>query len=235
MKQITINDITIELTKKDVKTIRLTIYAADGRVRVSAPARVSDDKVRQFVISKLPWIKRRQLKFAGYEKLAEREYKNRECHFFQGKRYFLDVIETAGRAKVEVRGDSLALYVKPGSGVEKRHEVMNAFYRREMKKQLSAIVAGWEKKMGISAGEIRIRQMKTRWGSCNIKKKKIWLNLELAKKPKHCLEYVVVHEMTHYFERLHNSNFKTILSSYLPDWKQLRDELNRVPLSNTQK
>jgi len=233
MKQITIDGITLELAEKNIKTIRLTIYAADGKVRVSAPARVSEDAVRKFVISKLPWIKKRLLKFEGAVIPSESEYRNRESHFFQGKRYILNVIETEGRTKAEVRGDYLDLYVKPGAGLEKRHKVMDAFYRSEMKKQLTGIVAKWEKKMGISAGEIRIRQMKTRWGSCSIKKKKIWLNLELAKKPLPCLEYVVVHEMTHYFERLHNSSFKKILSSYLPDWKLLRDELNRGPLGNT--
>ncbi|MDX9800877.1 MAG: SprT family zinc-dependent metalloprotease [Spirochaetia bacterium] len=234
MQQITVSGITFELIRKDIKTIRLTVYAPDGRVRVSAPVRVGEDTVKQFVKSKLPWIRRRLIKFEGSERLTQREYKNRESHFFQGERYLLDVIETQGRPKVEVRGAYLDLYIKPGSGREKRHDVMNAFYRREMKKQLPDIIDKWEKEMKISAGEVRIRQMKTRWGSCNIKKKRIWLNLELAKKPLPCLEYVVVHEMTHYFERLHNSSFKTILSSYLPDWRELKDQLNRFPVSHTE-
>jgi predicted metal-dependent hydrolase len=233
MAHITISDITIDVVRKDIKNIHLAVYPPTGRVRIAAPLRVHDDAIRLFVISKLGWIKRHQHKFEGQERLSPREYKNRESHYYQGKRYLLNVIEADAPPKVIVRSKTyIDLYVRPGTPAAKRHEIMNEWYRQELKNILPELIEKWETRMNVKVNEWRVKRMKTKWGSCNIAKKRIWLNLELAKKPIHCLEYVIVHEMVHLLERYHNDQFLYYINTYLPNWKQLKAELNKFPVSH---
>lgn len=233
MPQITVNNIIIEVVRKDIKNIHLAVYPPTGRVRIAAPLHVNEDAIRLFAISKLGWIKRNQRKFAGQERIPPREYKQREGHYFKGKRYLLNVIEVDAKPKVEIKGKNrLDLYVRPNASTAKKHEVLTEWYRGELKKQIPDIIEKWEKKLDLKVNDWQVKQMKTKWGSCNIEKKRIWLNLELAKKPERCLEYIIVHELIHFKERHHNERFLYYIETYLPQWKQLRRELNSLPVSH---
>lgn len=155
---------------------------------------------RKGTVTKLGWIKKNQRKFEGQDRLSEREYKNRESHYYEGRRYLLNIIETQAAPKVAIRNKTIIdLYVRPGATITKCHEVMNRWYMQQIKLLIPAIIKKWEKKMGVTVNDWQVKQMKTKWGSCNIEAKLIWLNLELAKKPLLSLEYIIVHEMVHLF------------------------------------
>jgi len=231
MEQITISGIVIEVIRKNIKNIHLAVYPPTGRVRIAAPVGVNADAIRLFAISKLGWIKRNQRKFSGQARLAKREYQNRESHYFQGKRYLLNVIEAEAKPKVIIRNKTyIDLYIRPNTPTAKRDEIFNDWYRTEIKKEIAKFVTKWEEILQLKIAEFGVKKMKTKWGTCNIAAKRIWLNLELAKKPVHCLEYVVVHEMLHLLERHHNDRFAELLQQYMSQWKSYKDELNRLPV-----
>jgi len=231
MKQITIGDIKIDVVHKAIKNIHLAVYPPSGRVRIAAPLFVNDETIRLFAISKLSWIKRHQRKFEGQERVSPREYKQRESHYFQGRRYLLNIVETAQSPNVVIKNKKyIEMLIKPDTPTQKRHEILTEWYRVQLKKQIPFLIEKWEKIMNVKVDSWNVKQMKTRWGSCNIAKKSIWINLELAKKPEHCLEYIVVHEMLHLIERHHNDRFYHYLNTYLPNWKQSKAELNRLPV-----
>jgi predicted metal-dependent hydrolase len=231
MKQITISNIKIDVVQKNIKNIHLAVYPPTGRVRIAAPLRVNEDAIRLFAISKLGWIKRQQRKFEGQERISPREYKNRESHYFQGKRYLLNIIEADAPPKVVVRNKTyIELYVRPGTPTAKRHEIMKEWYRQKLKEKIPPLIKKWEKKMDVLVNEFGVKKMKTKWGTCNREAKRIWLNLGLAKKPAQCLEYIVVHEMVHLLERNHNDRFISLMNEFMPKWKFYRDELNRLPV-----
>lgn len=233
MEQITISNIKIDVVRKGIKNIHLGVYPPKGRVRIAAPLRVNGDTIRLFAISKLGWIKRHRRKFEEQERISPREYKNRESHYFQGKRYLLNTIEVDAPTKVVMRNNTwIDLYVRPGTQTAKRHQIMREWYRQQLKRQIPELIEKWEKIINIKVSEWQVKLMKTKWGSCNTEKKRIWLNLELAKKPIHCLEYIIVHEMIHLFERHHNEIFLYYMERYLPNWKYIRKELNRLPVSH---
>ena len=233
MEQITISNIKIDVVRKNIKNIHLAVYPPTGRVRIAAPLSVDEDAIRLFAISKLGWIKRHQRKFEGQERISPREYKNRESHYFQGRRYLLNIIEADAPPKVVVRNKTyIDLYVRPETSIAKRHAIITEWYRKEFKKTIPEFVEKWEKRMNVKVNEWQVKLMKTKWGSCTIEKKRVWLNLELAKKPIHCLEYIIVHEMVHLLERHHNEKFLYYMDAYLPNWKQLKTELNKLPASH---
>lgn len=228
-----ISDIHIDIVKKDIKNMHLAVYPPNGKVRLAIPKDVKEETIRLFTISKLSWIKKQQRKFIAQDRQTNRSYIDRETHYFLGKRYLLKVIEEDRPAKIVIRGKSrLELYVRPKSTIDQRTTIVNEWYRAELKKVIPPIVAKWEKKMGVIVESWGVRQMKTKWGTCNIEKKRILLNLELAKVPVRCLEYIVVHEMVHLFERKHNDQFMAYMDKYLPNWKSLRSDLNRLPVSH---
>ncbi len=233
MSYITVSNIKIEVVRKDIKNLHLGVYPPAGRVRIAAPLNVKEDAVRFFAVTKLGWIKKNQRKFEGQDRLSEREYKNRESHYYEGRRYLLNIIETESAPKVVIRNKTtIDLYVRPGATITKCHEVMNQWYRQQIKLIIPAIIEKWEKKMGVTVHDWQVKQMKTKWGSCNIEAKRIWLNLELAKKPLHCLEYIIVHEMVHLLERHHNERFIAYMDKFLPNWRYLKTELNKLPVSH---
>ncbi len=233
MQQITINDIKIDVIRKDIKNIHLAVYPPTGRVRIAAPLNMNEDAIRMFAISKLSWIKRNQRKFEGQERLTPREYKQHESHYFQGKRYLLKIVETDKTQKVVLKNKKyIELHIKPNTSTEKRHEILTEWYRKQLKQQIPPLIEKWEKILNVKVDDWQVKQMKTLWGSCNIEKKRIWLNLELAKKPEHCLEYIIVHEMVHLLERHHNDRFLHYMDTYLPNWRQLKTELNKLPVSH---
>jgi predicted metal-dependent hydrolase len=233
MHQITVSDLVIDVERKDIKNLHLAVYPPDGRVRIAAPLRIDDEAVRLFVISKLSWIKKHKAKFAAQERQSKREFVSGESHYFQGKRYLLNVIYHKGNPKVEIRNNTyIDLYVREGSDEAQRKKVMMDWYRRQLKADIPPLIEKWAATLGVQVNDWGVKQMKTKWGTCNIQAKRIWLNLELAKKDKHCLEYVVVHEITHLLERHHNARFIALMDKFMPNWRLYKDELNRAPLGS---
>jgi predicted metal-dependent hydrolase len=226
-------DLEIETVKKDIKNIHVGVYPPNGRVRVAAPLKTTDEAIKLLVISKMPWIKKQQLKFIQQERQAKREYVSGESHYFLGNRYRLNVIQTTdSKPRIETkRKTRINMYVKPLASAEEKEKLMDNFYRSELKKQLPALVSKWEEITGLHPKEIKIKKMKTKWGTCNPKHGRIWLNLELAKKPIRCSEYVLVHELTHLKQKHHNQQFQILLKSYMPQWDQCKQELNNGILS----
>lgn len=233
MEQITISNIKIDVVRKDIKNIHLAVYPPTGRVRIAAPLKVNEDTIRLFAISKLGWIKNNQRKFEEQVRISQREYKQRESHYFQGRRYLMTIIETTGAPKIVLKNKKfIELHIKPETSTIKRHEILTEWYRIQLKNQIPIIIEKWEKVLNVKVDDWQVKQMKTKWGSCNIEKKRIWINLELAKKPEHCLEYIIFHEMVHLLERHHNDNFLYFMDTHLPNWKQLKTELNKLPISH---
>src|SRR5574344_785407 len=233
MDKITVSNITKDVSRKDIKNIHLAVYPPTGRVRIAAPLNVNDDAIRLFAISKLGWIKRHQREFDAQERISPREYKQRESHYFQGRRYLMKIIERDEPPTVILRTRTyIELYIRPNTSFEKRQEVITEWYRVELKKLIPEIIEKWEKSLNVTIDEWQVKQMKTNWGTCNIEKKRILINLELAKKPLHCLEYVILHEMVHLLERHHNERFLYYMDTFLPNWKQIRTELNKLPVSH---
>lgn len=228
--QIVLGDFSIDVVLKDIKNIHLSVYPPDGRVRISAPAQMDLETLRVYVISRLEWIKKQQAKLREQERETPREYLERESHYVWGKRYLLEIVERDEPPSIELKHSQILLQVRPGADEKKKQAVVDAWYRLEIKQALPALLAKWEALMGVKVERVFVRRMKTRWGSCNPGKGSIRLNTELAKKPTECLEYILVHEMSHLVEPSHNRQFVALMERYLPHWKQLRQELNRWPL-----
>ena len=223
----------VYVVRKDIKNLHLGVYPPHGRVRVAAPLRVSDNAVRLAVIGKLGWIKRQRAKFDAQTRQSERDMVSGESHFFLGQRYRLHVVHDHGPAKVIVRNKStIELYVRRDSNAEQRERVMQRWYREQLKELIPPILEKWERKLGVHPKQWAIKKMKTKWGACNMEVCRVWLNLELAKKPVPCLEYIIVHELVHLLERHHNDNFNAIMKQVLPQWRMRRAELNAAPLAH---
>lgn len=235
MHQIVINDIIIDVVRKNIKNLHLAVYPPEGRIRIASPLNVTDEAVRLFAISKMPWIKKNQAKFKTQQRQPERRYITGESHYFQGQRYLMNVVTHSGNPKVVIRSKKyIDLYVKEGYSQEQRENVMTNWYRKNLKEQIPAIIYKWEKIIGVNVNQWEVKRMKTRWGTCNREAKRIWLNLELAKKPEHCLEYIIVHEMIHFLERNHTEKFVAYMGKFMPNWKTLKDRLNSSPLKQEQ-
>ena len=225
-----VGDLLIDVVKKDIKNLHLGVYPPDGRVRIASPLKVDDETIRLFAISKLKWIKKNQAKFQAQPRQSPREYVSGESHYYQGDRYLLNVIYHSSAPKVVVRNKTyLDLYVRHGSIQEQREQVLINWYRQQLKSEIPQLIAKWEQVIGVSINDWGVKKMKTRWGTCNIQAKRIWLNLELIKKPQHCLEYVIVHELVHLLERNHGDRFKAYMSRFMPNWNFYKQELNCLP------
>jgi predicted metal-dependent hydrolase len=229
--QIEVSGLIVDVVRKNIKNLHLAVYPPTGRVRVAAPLRVNDEAVRLAILRRLSWIKRQRLKFIEQDRQSVREYVSGESHYFQGRRYRLNVVFQSGHPHVEIRNRSaIDLFVRPESDREHRERIFLAWYRRQIKSIIPALLDKWEKITGVSVSTWGVKHMKTKWGTCNAKAGRIWLNLELAKKPIYCLEYIIVHELIHFQERNHNENFKAMMDHFLPHWQAYREELNRFPL-----
>jgi predicted metal-dependent hydrolase len=231
-RQITVGGLRVEVVRKPIKNLHLGVYPPHGRVRVDAPLSLSDDAVRLAVVTRMGWIKRQRAKFDAQPRQSERAYISGESHYFLGQRYRLNLIEGARAGQVHVRNSrALDLHVRNGSDVAIRERVFLAWYREELRKRVAPLADKWATAMEIPVPAWGIKRMKTKWGTCNIEARRIWLNLELIKKPPHCLEYIVVHEMAHFFERNHTDRFVDFMDLMLPQWRLMREELNAEPLS----
>jgi predicted metal-dependent hydrolase len=226
--QLEINDLKIEVIKKNIKNMHLGVYPPSGRIRLAVPTKTSEDVMRLFVISKLAWIKKNINQFEKQERQSPREYVSGESHYFKGHRYLLNVEYHNTPAQVIIRNQKyIDLYLREGSTQAQRKIIMLNWYRNQLKTEIPALITKYEQMMGVEVAEWQIKQMKTKWGTCNIKARRIWLNLELAKKPAIYLEYVIVHELVHLLERHHNDRFKAYMDKFMPNWKSVREELNR--------
>lgn len=231
---IELSGITIDVVKKDIKNVHLSVYPPVGRVRISAPMRMSLETIRLFAISKLGWIKKQQKKLREQERETPREYLDRESHYLWGKRYLLKTIEEDAVPNVQIRHGTLLLRVRPGSNDATKEAIVASWYRQLLKTAVPPLIESWEHRLSVAVDRFYIRQMKTKWGSCNTKARTIRLNTELAKKPRECLEYVVLHEMLHLIEPTHNARFIDLLDRLMPQWKHCRDMLNRLPVRHEQ-
>jgi len=222
--------ITVEVVKKDIKNVHLSVYPPSGRVRISAPLRMKLDTIRVFAISKLVWIKQQQKKLREQERETSREYFDRESHYLWGKRYLLQLVESEGLAKVELRHNRIRLHVRPGASHETKEAILEDWYRHQLKEAVAPLTVKWERLIGVKMDRLFVQRMKTKWGSCNPDSNSIRLNTELAKKPPECLEYLVVHEMLHLIEPTHNTRFIALINRFMPKWQFYREVLNRLPV-----
>lgn len=230
--QIELGDIAVEVVLKDIKNVHLSVHPPTGRVRISAPCRMNIDTIRAFAISKLDWIKKQQARLLAQERETRREYLDRESHYVWGKRYLLKVLEEERAPSVRLEHSQMLLRVRPGASEAKRREVAESWYREELKKTIPPLLDKWEPQIGVKVERFFAQRMKTKWGSCNPRARSIRLNTDLAKKPRECLEYVVVHEMIHILEPTHNARFVQLMDQAMPQWRVYKDQLNRLPISH---
>ena len=229
---IEVRGVSVRIVRKRIKNMYIGVHPPSGQVRVSVPLGVEDDAVRMAVISRLDWIRRKRAEFAEQERQPLREFVSGESHYFEGRRYRMDVAEADGPPSVSLLNNKwMRLKVQRGADRDAREATLDKWYRRNLRDRLPALLSKWEPVVGERAEEVRVRKMKTLWGSCNREERRIWLNLELVKKPPACLEYVLVHELVHLIERRHNSRFYELMDRFMPTWRARRDELNRSPLA----
>lgn len=227
MTTINVSDISAEIEWKDIKNVHLTIYPPNARIHVSAPLCMTEESVRLFLITKLPWIRPRVSQILDQNRQTPREYVSGENHYFKGQRYRLKVVYLNTPAKVEIQGnDYIKLSIREGATEERKAEALREWYRSEFKTILPDLISKWEKNLGVKVNKWEVKQMKTLWGSCNHKTRNVIFNLELIKKPVRCIEYVIVHELLHIKVRLHNKEYTALLNRHFPNWEQLKDELN---------
>ncbi|MGH6635537.1 MAG: M48 family metallopeptidase [Gammaproteobacteria bacterium] len=230
--RVTVGGFSVEVIRKDIKHLHLRVYPPHGRVRVAAPLMVSDDAVRLAVIGKLSWIKKQQAKFDAQPRQSPREMVNGESHYFLGQRYRLRVLEHRGPARVGRGIAFLDLYVRPETTAEQHERILQQWYRGQLKALIPPLLEKWQPVIGVQVSDWGVKKMKTRWGTCNIVARRIWFNLELAKKPVQCLEYIAVHELVHLLERHHNDRFRALMDQFMPQWRLHRDGLNQTRLDH---
>jgi predicted metal-dependent hydrolase len=230
---IEVRGLPVLIVRKNIKNLHLGVYPPDGRVRIAAPLRLTDEAVRLAVTTRLRWIRQQQARFDDQARQSEREIVTGESHYVHGRRYRLDVVERDADPTIAMRNNCrLEMQVRPGTSRNRRQAMLQQWYRQLLQNQLVPLVARWKSIIGVEIAEYRIKKMKTRWGSCNVAARRIWLNLELAKKPPMCLEYILVHEMIHLLERHHNERFKEFMDQLLPQWRLYRQALNSEPLGH---
>ena len=232
-RNITVSGVPVEVVRKDIKNLHLGVYPPNGRVRVAAPLIVSDEAVRLAVIDKLGWIRRQRAAFADQPRQSKREMVSGESHYFLGRRYRLRVHEHDGPARVALRGvASLDLFVRPGAAAAQREAVLMRWHRAQLKALIPPLLERWQPVLGVQVAAWGVKAMKTKWGSCNASARRVWFNLELAKKPVQCIEYIVVHELAHLVERRHGDRFTELMDDCLPRWRQQSGLLNGSPLAH---
>lgn len=229
---LTVRGIDVDVVYKDIKNLHIGVYPPMGRVRVAAPLKLDDDRVRLAVIQRLPWIKQRRDQLQAVVRQSEREMVTGESHYVWGVRHRLKVVERLGRGHLEVDGERLVLYVPEGTTVDQRRALLDSWYRAQLRHALDELIALSETKLGVTVPKWTLRRMKTKWGSCNRETRHLWFNVELAKKHPDCLEFIVIHEMTHYFERGHGERFTKLMDQHLPDWRSRRDLLTDAPMGH---
>jgi len=230
MPRLQLAEIPIDVVRKDIKNVHLSVHPPSGRVRIAAPQHLSTDAIRAFAIGKLSWIRRQQTKLRGQERETAREYIDRESHYVWGRRCLLKVVERDAPSTVEWRHHRLTLAIRPHTAPTRRAEILDAWYRTQLRAEAEPLAARWQRRLGVRMASLYVQRMRTRWGSCNPAVGTIRLNTELAKKPRECLEYILVHELLHLIEPTHNARFVALMDRSLPGWAHRRDLLNRLPV-----
>jgi len=229
---IDIDGLSVKVIRKAIKNLHLAVYPPNGSVRIAVPIIVKDESIRLAVVSKLAWIKRQQRAFQQQPRQNTRQIVTGESHYYLGKRYLLDVEHSLAPPKLEFKNNKiLRLFANDDITVKEKQLFLHHWYKVQMKKIVPELIAKWERKTGLTVLHCGIRKMKTKWGSCNPVSKRIWLNLELIKKPMNCIEYIIVHEMVHFLERKHNDHFIAYMDKFIPQWRTFKDELNQAPLA----
>jgi predicted metal-dependent hydrolase len=227
LNQIVISNQKIDVIRKDIKNIRLSVFPPNGKTRVFVPLDTSKDHLRIFLISKTSWIKKQKKQFSRQERQKKPKYQNGEIHYLFGKKYILCERKMASKSKIVIHKNTIDLFLKPKTSFKQKQNLFENFYRYEFEQILPKYIKKWQKKIGVEINETKIRKMRTKWGTCNNKDKRIWLNLELVKKPLHCIDYVIAHEFVHLIERTHTEKFLKILGKVYPKWEITKEELNQ--------
>lgn len=225
-------DIDVNVVRKNIKNVHLSVHPPKGHVRVSAPSQMPLDTLRAFLVTKLAWIREEQRKFQQQERHDPPLLIDRESHWVWGDRFLLAVVERDEPPEVDLGHSTLTLYVRHGSDTAKRDEVLSLWYRDLVREAASELLPHWERRLGVKVESVFVQRMKTKWGSCNPARRTIRLNTELAKKPRECLEYILVHEMAHIIEPTHSAEFRDLMDLHVPRWREIREELNRRPLAH---
>lgn len=228
---IQIGDITIAVTRKNIKNVHLSVHPPEGRVTLATPTETRLEVARAYAITKLAWIREQQGKLRNQDRETPREFIERESHYLWGRRHLLTVIERDTKPSVTVDHKRITLNVRPGSDRAKRATVIHEWHKSLLHEIIPALIRKWEPKLGVQVKAYFLQRMKTKWGSCNNKVGHIRLNTELVKKPKDLIEYVIVHEMIHLIEPTHSERFLLLLSDNYPAWREARAELNELPLA----
>lgn len=228
--RVEIGELSIDVERKGIKNVHLSVQPPSGRVTIAAPTHMKLDTIRVYAISKLDWIKSQQQRMRAQDRETPREYLERESLYLWGKRYLLSINEEEKPPKVLLSHNKMHLHVRPGSSQGKRQAVLEEFYRAQLKVEVPGLIKRWEPKLGVEVEKFYVQRMKTKWGSCTHNRGTIRLNTELAKKPKPCLEYLVVHEMIHLIEPTHNERFVILMDCHLPNWRVTRNVLNDLPV-----
>lgn len=222
-----INNYEVEINKKQVKNINLKVYP-DLKIKASVPENMDMEKVERMINSKEDWIKNQLKRYKEQKRITKRDYVSGENHYLNGKRYILKVYNSNTTSIKIENSKTIGMYISKSSSIEKREKLMHNFYRQNLEKKLNTFVPKWEDKIGVKANNYTIRKMKNKWGSCNIEKKEINFNLELAKKKDSEIQYVVIHELLHLVEPNHNDNFRNLLYKYCPKWENYDETLNEL-------
>lgn len=220
-----ISGIPIEVSKKNIKNMHLYVKPPNGNVMVSAPISMSDEAIERFVRTKISWIKKQVVKFDNQPRQSEREYVSGETLYVWGKQYFIQ-IEFGNKNNIFLCGDKAIMTVRKESTAVQRESYTREWYRTLLKAEIARILPKWERITGLKATSWQTKYMTTRWGTCNTKTGKIWLNLQLAKKTPDCLEYVILHELIHLVEKSHNESFVLLMDKYMPLWREVKVKLN---------
>lgn len=232
--QLTIGSLDVQLQRKTIKHLHISVMPPDGQIRVAAPESMTETAIRMAVIHRIPWIRKQQANFAKQVRQSTREMISGETHYLWGRRYRLEVIELDAiqniAHSVKLKGGKLILTISTGTSTADKLKILNEYYRTRLKARAPDLIHKWSEQIDVTASGWQVQKMKTKWGSCNIEEGRILLNLELAKKPLPCLEYIIVHELLHFKERQHNDRFKALLDTHMPDWRSRLDLLNRMPL-----
>lgn len=224
--------IQIDVIRKDIKNVHLSVLPPDGKVRLSAPKRMRDETLRAYTLTRLPWIRQQQRKLAGQPRETRRDYLPRESHYVWGERCLLKIVEADAPLSVSRKHKKLVLQVRPGTDRDRRAELLAAWYRTQIRERVDAVLPEWERRLKVRMNVLFVQHMRTKWGSCNPTKRNVRLNTELAKKPPECLEYILVHELIHMIEPTHNERFVRLISKHMPDWRSRRDLLNALPVAH---
>lgn len=222
-----IDNIKIEVERKPIKNMHLSVYPPNGRVHISVPDYLNDNDIYSYVVCKWGWVLRQRKEILEQERQTEREFVSGENHYLFGTRYRLKMnFITSGAFGVEVKGNMMIMSITKESSAERRHELLQEFYRSELKQYITKLMEKWQTRLGENDVSWQVKLMKTQWGSCTSRKRSILYNLELARTPKECIEYVVVHELTHLKVDNHSKLFEALMNQRLPNWRVLRKNLN---------